>query len=165
MLLRHPAAMTGDAAPLELADVPAPTPGEGEVLVSVDVCGVCRTDLDIVEGRITPPEYPVIPGHQVVGRVSRVGASVSDLRVGDRVGVAWIHWACGVCRYCRTKRENLCPRFVSTGCVAAGGYAEAITVPASFAVALPGGNHRRRARATALRGSDRMAFAPTHRTA
>lgn len=137
MLLRHPAAMTNDAAPLELADVPLPAPSEHEVLVEVAVCGVCRTDLDIVEGRITAPEYPVIPGHQVVGRVMEVGADVTDVREGDRVGVAWIHWACGVCRWCRANQENLCPGFVSTGCVAPGGYAEAVTVPAAFAIPLP----------------------------
>lgn len=137
MLLRYPAEMSSDVSPLELADAPLPTPGDAEVLVNVVVCGVCRTDLDIVEGRITAREYPVIPGHQVVGRVTRVGHAVTEVRVGDRVGAAWIHWACGVCRWCRAGQENLCVRFVSTGCMANGGYADAVTVPAAFTFALP----------------------------
>jgi alcohol dehydrogenase, propanol-preferring len=137
LLLRQPAALTADAKPLELAEVPAPSPGDHEILVRVAVCGVCRTDLDIVEGRITAREYPLIPGHQIVGRVAQVGSRVADVRVGDRVGIAWIHWACGVCRWCRAHQENLCVQFVSTGCGAPGGYAEAVTVPAAFAHALP----------------------------
>lgn len=129
MLLRHPAPVTADASPLEMSEVPRPDPGPDELLVRVVVCGICRTDLDIVEGRILANEYPVIPGHQVVGYVERAGDQVRDIRIGERVGVAWIHWACGVCRWCRAGEENLCERFVSTGCAAPGGYAEALTVP------------------------------------
>jgi propanol-preferring alcohol dehydrogenase len=139
MRLDRPASMAGDANPLILADVSKPTPAAGELLVRVLVCGVCRTDLDIVEGRIVAPAYPVIPGHQIVGLVEGAGSDVRGFRPGDRVGIAWIHWACGVCTWCRTGRENLCERFVSTGCDRAGGYAEWTTVPAAFAIPLPAG--------------------------
>jgi propanol-preferring alcohol dehydrogenase len=107
------------------------------VLVRVSVCGVCRTDLDVVEGRLTAARYPVIPGHQAVGRVAGVGDGVGDFGIGDRVGVAWIHSACGHCAWCRSGRENLCPYFRSTGCDENGGYAEYLVVPAAFAYAIP----------------------------
>jgi propanol-preferring alcohol dehydrogenase len=105
--------------------------------VRVSVCGVCRTDLDIVEGRIIAPRYPVIPGHQIVGQVVAVDSRVSDVREGARVGIAWIHHACGVCRWCRSGRENLCPYFVSTGCDANGGYSELVAAPAAFVHPIP----------------------------
>ena len=136
MVLRRP----GDpakTATVELSDVPQPEPSDGEIVVRVNVCGVCRTDLDIVEGRLAAPHYPVIPGHQVVGRVVRVGRGVTGRRDGDRVGIAWINWACGVCHWCRTGFENLCPRFRSTGCDTDGGYAEFARVPAAFALDVP----------------------------
>ncbi len=123
--------------PLRLADVPAPSASPGELLVRVDVCAVCRTDLDIAEGRLVPPRYPVVPGHQVIGRVAALGDRVTQFREGDRVGVAWIHSACGMCEWCLSGRENLCPQFQSTGCDVPGGYAELMTVPASFAHAIP----------------------------
>jgi propanol-preferring alcohol dehydrogenase len=129
--------MDDGSSPLDAADVPVPVPGRGDILVRVSVCGVCRTDLDLVEGRLTAPQYPVIPGHQVVGRVERTGEDVADFRIGDRVGVAWINSACGRCEWCLTGRENLCPYFRSTGCDEDGGYAEYVTVPAAFAHAIP----------------------------
>jgi propanol-preferring alcohol dehydrogenase len=135
MIFRGTAA--GTPGVLELADRPAPEPRAGELLVRVAVCGVCRTDLDVVDGRLAPADLPVIPGHQVVGRVAALGAGVTDVRVGERVGVAWIHSACGECRWCRSGRENLCPYFVSTGCGHDGGYAELLTVPAEFAHPIP----------------------------
>jgi propanol-preferring alcohol dehydrogenase len=144
MVLREPRATTPTSeefAALELADVPVPEPAEHEVLVRVSVCGVCRTDLDVAEGRVIAPHYPVIPGHQIVGRVAAVGRAVSQYREGDRLGVAWIHSACGVCRWCRNGDENLCPYFKSTGCDADGGYAEYATVPADFAHAIPAALH------------------------
>src|SRR5215213_4459364 len=95
-------------APLEAADVPAPVPAAGELRVRVRRCGVCRTDLDLAEGRLAAPSYPVVPGHQVVGTVDALGAGAAGFREGDRVGVAWIHSACGACRWCREGRENLC---------------------------------------------------------
>ena len=128
---------TGSAGTLEPVDLPAPKPREDELLVRVAVCGVCRTDLDVVDGRLAPAALPVVPGHQVVGRVEALGAGVTGVALGERVGVAWIHSACGECRWCKEGRENLCPRFVSTGCGHDGGYAELLTVPADFAHRIP----------------------------
>ena len=138
MILERPDA--GDSTPwrpLQPRELPTPVPGDDELLVRVDVCGVCRTDLDIAEGRLVAPKYPVVPGHQVVGRVAGVGKNVKEFREDDRVGVAWIHWACGECTWCRAGNENLCPGFRSTGCDAHGGYAEYVTVPAAFAHPIP----------------------------
>ena len=137
LLLRAPTPSIDGAPPLQASDVAAPTVARGDVLVRVSVCGVCRTDLDLVEGRLTAPRYPVIPGHQVIGRIAGVGDGVTDFREGDRVGVAWIHSACGRCAWCRSGRENLCPWFRSTGCDENGGYAEYVVVPAAFAHAVP----------------------------
>jgi propanol-preferring alcohol dehydrogenase len=137
MLLDRPMAVVEGSRVLRFAEAPTPDPAADEVLIRVNVCAVCRTDLDIAEGRLRAPRYPVIPGHQVVGRVAGRGRDVSSVRDGDRVGVAWIHWACGVCRWCRTGMENLCPQFNSTGCDVNGGYAEYVTVPANFAHAIP----------------------------
>ncbi len=123
---------------LRLAETPVPEPSDGELLVRVNVCGVCRTDLDLVEGRLAAPRYAIIPGHQVVGRVERVGGGdAAGFRVGQRVGVAWIHSACGVCTWCIAGLENLCPYFRATGCDADGGYAEYVTVAGAFAYAIP----------------------------
>jgi len=140
MVLRQPrTALTSseDFAVLELEDVAVPDPSDEEVLVRVSACGVCRTDLDVAEGRITAPNYPVIPGHQIVGRVATVGRQVGQYREGDRVGIAWIHSACGACRWCASGQENLCPHFESTGCDANGGYAEYVTARAAFTYAIP----------------------------
>jgi propanol-preferring alcohol dehydrogenase len=139
MLLRAPALMGDGARPLESTDVDRPSPGFAELLVRVSVCGVCRTDLDLVEGRLMAPHYPVVPGHQIIGRVEALGEGAAGFAVGDRVGIAWIHSACGHCEYCRGGRENLCPEFRSTGCDANGGYAELVTVPAAFAHRIPAG--------------------------
>lgn len=122
---------------LRLVDAPTPEPGDGELLVRVNVCAVCRTDLDLVEGRLVPPRYPVIPGHQIIGHVERLGQGAAGFESGQRVGVAWIHSACGVCAWCVAGVENLCPYFRATGCDADGGYAEYATVPAAFAYPIP----------------------------
>lgn len=114
-----------------------PVAGNGELLVRVSVCGVCRTDLDVVEGRVKAPGYPVIPGHQVIGHVARIGSGATGFREGDRVGIAWINSADGVCRWCQAGLENLCPQFRSTGCDVDGGYAEYAVVPAAFAHPIP----------------------------
>ena len=139
MVLREPRTNPNDGpfAPLDVADVPMPEIGARDVLVRVSVCGVCRTDLDVVEGRITARRYPVILGHQIVGRIAAVGRAVSQYHEGDRVGIAWIHSACGVCPWCKRGQENLCPYFESTGCDANGGYAEYAAVSAAFAHAIP----------------------------
>jgi propanol-preferring alcohol dehydrogenase len=138
LLLRRPNPITSHAAALEAADVTDPTPRDGEVLVRVSVCGLCRTDLDVLEGRIVAPRYPVIPGHQVVGRVVAAEGRPTNIHEGDRVGIAWIHFACGICRWCQVGEENLCPRFRSTGCDTNGGYAELVTAPAAFVHMIPG---------------------------
>ena len=135
MILRGPSQDGGPA--LLLADMPTPAPAEDEILVRVSVCGVCRTDLDIAEGRLVPTRYPRIPGHQIIGRVAAAARSDARFSAGDRVGIAWIHDADGVCRWCRAGMENLCPAFESTGCDVDGGYAEYVTVRAAFAHAIP----------------------------
>lgn len=127
---------TIEKRPLELLDMPAPSPGSGEILVKVSACGVCHTELDEIEGR-AQPVLPVIPGHEIVGRVERIGQGVTRFKLGDRVGIAWIHWACGRCRFCKKGRENLCPQFESTGCRANGGYAEYTLVSEGFAYSIP----------------------------
>jgi len=137
MLLRRPRAASPGANVLELVDVDEPRVDSATVVLRVSVCGVCRTDLDIVEGRIAAPRYPVVPGHQIVGHVEQVGDAVKDLAVGDRVGVAWINSACGHCRWCLAGQENLCPEFRATGCDVDGGYAELARVPATFAYRIP----------------------------
>lgn len=125
--------------PLEARDVPVPSPGPGEILVKVAACGVCRTDLHEVLGEVAPPRLPVVPGHQVVGRVAALGTGAGRFRAGDRVGVAWLHRACGACAFCATGRENLCPDALFTGLDRDGGWAEFCAVPEAFAYALPAG--------------------------
>jgi propanol-preferring alcohol dehydrogenase len=137
MVLERPVPHASESPALRLTDVPAPTPGAADVLVRVAVCGVCRTDLDLAEGRLVPPRYPVVPGHQIVGTVVARGSAVDRPLEGARVGVAWIYSACGVCDWCRSGRENLCPKFRGTGCDANGGYAEFVNVPAAFVHEIP----------------------------
>ncbi|GIW45959.1 MAG: alcohol dehydrogenase [Candidatus Binatia bacterium] len=123
--------------PLELVELPVPEPGAGELLVRVRACGVCRTDLHVVEGDLPPVRDRVVPGHQVVGIVTALGRGASRFRVGDRVGIAWLRKTCGSCAYCTQGRENLCPNAQFTGYHADGGYAEYTVVPESFAYAIP----------------------------
>ncbi len=139
MVLSAPPSSVGERALLEMAGVPMPSPKPGELRIRVAYCGVCRTDLDLVEGRLAAPRYPLIPGHQVVGAVDALGDGDANagFRVGDRVGVAWINSADGTCRWCVKGLENLCPNFRATGCDVPGGYAEYLTVPAAFAHVLP----------------------------
>ncbi len=137
MILARIAPITETGAPLQSAELPVPEPGPGELLLRISACGVCHTELDEIEGRTPPPRLPVIPGHQVVGRVERAGKGVVGIQPGERVGVAWIFSACGVCAECRAGNENLCPEFRATGRDAEGGYAEYMTVPASFVHPLP----------------------------
>jgi propanol-preferring alcohol dehydrogenase len=125
-----------EPARLRLVARPVPEPGPGELLVRVSACGVCHTELDEIEGRL-PPRLPVVPGHQIVGRVERTGPGVERFRAGDRVGVAWIHWACGACDACRAGDENLCPWARWTGKDVDGGYAEFTRVPEAFAYPIP----------------------------
>jgi propanol-preferring alcohol dehydrogenase len=126
-----------ERSPLALEEVPDPVPGKKEILVKVSVCGVCHTDMDEIEGRTLPGKFPVIPGHQVVGRVESLGNGASKFKIGDRVGIAWIHSSCGKCSFCKSGRENLCDRFNATGRDADGGYAELTTVGEDFAYPIP----------------------------
>ncbi len=123
--------------PLQLATLPDPVPRENEILVKVAACGVCHTELDEIEGRTPPPQLPLVLGHQIVGHVVDVGVFVTRFHGGERVGVAWIHSACGQCTYCLTGRENLCEGFRATGRDVHGGYAEYLTVSEDFAYRLP----------------------------
>ncbi|MDY0188356.1 MAG: zinc-dependent alcohol dehydrogenase family protein [Syntrophus sp. (in: bacteria)] len=123
--------------PLEFVELPIPEPGPGEILLRVSACGVCHTELDEIEGRTPPPRFPVILGHEVVGRVEKNGPNASAFRIGDRIGVGWIYSSCGQCRECREGRENLCSEFRATGRDANGGYAQFMVVPESFAIPLP----------------------------
>ncbi|HYM69011.1 MAG TPA: zinc-dependent alcohol dehydrogenase family protein, partial [bacterium] len=126
-------------APLRAADVARPSPGPAQVLLRVRACGVCRTDLHIVDGELSSPKIPLIPGHQIVGVVEAVGASVTGVAVGDRVGVPWLGWTCGRCRYCRSGRENLCDEARFTGYQIDGGYAEYTLADARYCFAIPAG--------------------------
>ncbi len=124
---------------LELREVPAPEPGPGQVRVSVRACGVCRTDLHVVDGELPEPKFPLVLGHQVVGTVDSLGAGIEDLAPGDRVGVPWLGWTCGACADCTTGRENLCRRARFTGYQLDGGYAEMLAVDARYCFPVPGG--------------------------
>lgn len=137
MLLKRLCNLEGCVAPLELAEVPEPVPGERDILIRVSACGVCHTEIDEIEGRTPPPRLPVVPGHQVVGRVVRAGKKASIFEVGDRVGAAWIFSACGKCARCLTGNENLCADFRATGRDADGGYAEYMTIREDFAHRIP----------------------------
>jgi len=135
MQLNHTSAI--EENPLMMVDRAKPEPGEGEVLLRVNVCGLCHTDLHTVEGEIIPPSFPVIPGHQVVGTVAAVGAGVCGQSVGDRVGVPWLYRACGECEYCRRGEENLCPQARFTGFHVDGGYAQHMIAEARYLLPIP----------------------------
>jgi alcohol dehydrogenase, propanol-preferring len=136
-LLRAPAAI--ETNPLEYGDVAMPQAKSGEVLVRVRACGVCRTDLHVIEGELPPRKSPVIPGHQVVGIVERQGENARRFGIGDRVGVAWLHRTDGTCEYCRYGEENLCDNPLFTGYSVDGGYAEFIVAPEDFVYTIPEG--------------------------
>jgi propanol-preferring alcohol dehydrogenase len=135
MVLDAPAPIV--TAPLRLLDIPDPEPGSGELRLRVRVCGLCRTDLHVVEGELPVQKSPLIPGHQVVGIVDRAGPGCQRFRVGQRVGVAWLRHTCGGCEFCRAGRENLCEAARFTGYHADGGYAEFAVVPEAFAYEIP----------------------------
>jgi propanol-preferring alcohol dehydrogenase len=125
--------------PLVLADLPVPEPGPGELRVRVAACGVCRTDLHVADGELTGPKLPLVLGHEIVGRVEALGQGVDRFRIGDRVGVPWLGWTCGVCPACASGRENLCPSARFTGYQRDGGYAEAAIADARYAFPIPAG--------------------------
>ena len=123
--------------PLSLEDVPIPQPGFKQILIKVYACGICRTELDEIEGRLKPPKLPIILGHQVVGKVYELGPGASKYKINDRVGVGWIYHACGECYFCKKGNENLCYQFKGTGYDANGGYAEYMVVNEDFAYPIP----------------------------
>jgi len=125
--------------PLRAAETPTPEPGPGQVLLAVRACGVCRTDLHVFDGELPNPKLPLVLGHEIVGTVARVGAGVDRFTPGQRVGVPWLGWSCGECRYCRAGRENLCDRARFTGYQIDGGYAEYSVADARFAFPVPEG--------------------------
>ena len=129
--------LRNDKNPLHLADIPKPSPKNNEILIKVSVCGVCHTELDEIEGRTPPPKFPIVLGHEIVGRVVENGKNASRFKIGERVGVAWIYFACGKCEYCLSGQENLCDSFMATGRDANGGYAEFMTVSEDFAYKIP----------------------------
>ena len=135
--LRTPAKV--ETNPLEYGEYPEPEPGDGEVLVRVKVCGVCRTDLHVIEGELPSKVSPVIPGHQVVGVIEKLGPGAKRFAVGTTVGIAWLHKTDGTCEYCRRGEENLCDAAQFTGYSVNGGYAEHIVAPEAFIYALPSG--------------------------
>ena len=130
MLLRQP------RTPLEEAELPDPMPGPGEIRVAVSACGVCRTDLHVVDGELPQTRLPIIPGHEIVGRIDVLGAGVADLRIGQRVGIPWLGHTCGHCFYCLSGKENLCDFPLFTGCTRDGGYATLAVADARYALAL-----------------------------
>ncbi len=129
--------LAAPGAPLRAVDLPDPRPGEGQVLIDVRCCGVCRTDLHLIDGELPWPGHPVIPGHEIVGRVAARGDGAGRFRIGDRVGVPWLAWTCGACAPCRAGRENLCPNARFTGYTSQGDYAERVVADERFCFALP----------------------------
>jgi propanol-preferring alcohol dehydrogenase len=123
--------------PLAADDISVPRPSPGQILVKVGACAVCRTDLHVVDGELPDPKLPLVPGHEIVGRVEGLGAGVQNFQVGDRVGIPWLGWTCGECTYCVSGRENLCNRARFTGYTIDGGYAEFTAADARFAFRIP----------------------------
>ena len=137
MVIERVGEMVPGTEPLRPVDLPRPEPGPHEILIQITACGVCHTELDEIEGRTPPPRLPVVPGHQVVGRVAAAGRHAERFSMGERVGVAWIFSACGRCEHCVAGLENLCTEFRATGRDAHGGYAEYMTVNQDFAYPIP----------------------------
>jgi propanol-preferring alcohol dehydrogenase len=125
--------------PLRHVDLPIPTPGQNQVLIRVGACAVCRTDLHIIDGELTQPKLPLIPGHEIVGTVVALGENASRFHLGDRVGVPWLGWTCGECSYCINEQENLCDRAQFTGYTLDGGYAEYVVADDRYCFAIPDG--------------------------
>lgn len=126
-----------EAKPLRLADLPIPAPDDNQILVKVSVCGACHTDLDEVEGRLKPTKSPIVPGHQVIGKVMDKGKAVTKFNIGDRVGITWLFSSCSECEFCRAGSENLCGQAKWTGKDADGGYAEFTVIGEDFAYPIP----------------------------
>lgn len=137
MVIKELSDLRENSTPLEYVDLPDPSPAENEIRIQVLTCGVCHTELDEIEGRTPPPELPVVPGHQVVGKVVENGKGANRFKSGERVGVAWIYSADRTCKYCSQGEENLCVEFKATGRDANGGYAQYMTVSEDFAYPIP----------------------------
>lgn len=137
MILENICDLTKNKSPLKLVDIPIPQPKENEILIKVSSCGICHTELDEIEGRTSPEFFPIILGHQVVGKITELGKNSNKFKIGDRVGVAWIFSSCGKCKFCSEGNENLCNDFKATGRDANGGYAEYIVVNENFAYKIP----------------------------
>ena len=137
MVLTQITDLTKNKSPLQLMELPDPIPADHEVLLKISTCGVCHTELDEIEGRTPPTSFPMILGHQVVGKVVQMGSHVTKLKIGDRVGVPWIYSSCGHCEFCQRGEENLCPEFKATGRDVFGGYAEFMVVHEDFAHPIP----------------------------
>ena len=142
MKLMHAMVLERTGTPLKFQKVPIPQPGVGQVLVKVHACGVCRTDLHVIDGELTQPKLPLIPGHEVIGQVAGMGYGVESLRAGDFVGIPWLGWTCGSCSYCSADRENLCDAAKFTGYTLDGGYAEFVVADARYCFPLPSGMDR-----------------------
>jgi len=135
----HAQVLTAAHRKLAMTELPPPQAGAGEVLIAVKACAVCRTDLHIIDGELTQPKLPLVPGHEIVGTIVETGAGVDRFQSGDRVGVPWLGWTCGVCDYCRGGRENLCDRARFTGYQIDGGYAELTVADQRYCFAIPAG--------------------------
>jgi alcohol dehydrogenase, propanol-preferring len=123
--------------PLRQSELAIPSPGPGQVLIRVHACAVCRTDLHVIDGELTQPKLPLVPGHEIVGTVSELGADVNRFKIGDRVGVPWLGWTCGHCVYCRNGQENLCDFAKFTGYTLDGGYAEYTVADRRYCFPIP----------------------------
>ena len=126
-----------DQAKIQFLEQPIPEPGSYDIRIKIQACGVCHTDLHIIEGDLPLKKQPIVPGHEIVGIIDKLGKNVTQHKVGDRVGVAWLYSACLQCKFCKQGLENLCPDAKYTGYHADGGYAEYIIVPESFAYVIP----------------------------
>lgn len=133
----HAMVLTGLRQGLRWVEMPTPAAAAGQVLVKVSACAVCRTDLHVVDGELPNPKLPLVPGHEIVGRIAALGEGVTGWQVGERVGIPWLGWTCGECRYCRTQRENLCDAARFTGYTLDGGYAEHTVADARHCFRLP----------------------------
>ncbi|MBE9539487.1 MAG: alcohol dehydrogenase catalytic domain-containing protein, partial [Proteobacteria bacterium] len=129
--------MTKQGLPLQLKDIPVPEVQAGELLIRVSSCGICRTDLHVLDGDLTEPVLPLVPGHQIVGSIEAIGAGVENFAIGQRVGVPWLGGSCGKCDYCRNGQENLCDAAVYTGYQKNGGFAEFTTANAGYCFPIP----------------------------
>ena len=137
MVLNRITSLNENKKPLEMVNLPDPVPKDKEIVVKVSACGVCHTELDEIEGRTPPPRFPVVLGHEIVGRVVETGSNANKFKIGDRVGIGWIFSACGECKFCLGGNENLCENFRATGRDANGGYAEYTVALEDFACKIP----------------------------